>query len=101
MSMHDIDKSSDNRGIPRPNENDALAQRMAHNTTSTTYRKDTATNRQRVSFKNGLIITYDQDNKVSSVYGYLPSVSNIPVFIIAKAGYDVFTDILGVTAPTV
>lgn len=100
MSLHDIDKTNDTRTQPKPNTNDNVLERMAHNTTSTTYRKDTATNRQRITFKNGLILTYDQDNKVSSVYGYLPNFSSTPVLIIAKAGYDVFTDILGVDAPT-
>ena len=45
-------------------------------------------------------MTYDKDNKVSSVYGYIPELSEEPVFIIAEAGYDVFVDLLGIEAPT-
>ena len=101
MSLHDIDKSHNTRLSPNPNINDAVGTRLAHNTNSTTYRQDSDTNYQRVTFKNGLILTYDSENRVSSVYGYIPGVSDIPVLIIAKEGYDVFADILGETAPTV
>lgn len=102
MALHDTDRRSDNRLTPSPNADDDVMNRMAHNTTSTTYRKVTdSTTKQRVVFKNGLILTYDSANRVSSVYGYIPSLSDIPVLIIAKSGYDVFSDVLGITAPTV
>lgn len=74
---------------------------MAHNTTQTTYKTESSLTPQRISFKNALILTYDSENRVSSVYGYIPELSPIPVFIIAKEGYDVFVDILGLTPPTV
>jgi len=101
MSLHDIDRTGSRRGLPTPNTDDTVAQRMAHNTMGTTYRTDGNTSPQRLSFKNGLILTYDEDNKISSVYGYIPEVSTTPVLIIAKEGYDVFTDILEIDPPTV
>lgn len=73
---------------------------MAHNTMSNTYRSASEPTKQRIAYKNGLIMTYDKDNKVSSVYGYIPELSEEPVFIIAEAGYDVFVDLLGIEAPT-
>lgn len=101
MSLHDIDKSTGGRVAPAPNTNDDLAQRMAHNTNSTSYKTDSDSNPQRIAFKNNLILTYDGENRVSSIYGYLPEVSDEPLLIIAKAGYDVFEDILEIAAPTV
>lgn len=99
--LHDISKSDSNRGLSSLNTNDEVANRMAHNTTQTTYKTESTVTSQRVAFKNGLILTYDSSNRVSSVYGYIPALSSVPVLIIAQAGYDVFTDILGLTAPTV
>lgn len=101
MGLHDVSKDDDRRLSPRPNQNDEQTQRMAHNTMSTTYRKDSSSNKQRIAFKNGLILTYDANGLISSVYGYIPAVSTVPVFIIAKAGFDVFVDILGISRPTV
>jgi hypothetical protein len=54
-----------------------------------------------MAFKNGLLLTYDSANRVSSIYGYIPEISTTPILVIARDGYDVFTDILGVTEPTV
>lgn len=102
MSLHDVDKERDRRIEPRPNQNDQQNQRMAHNTTQTTYKKESPTvTKQRLVHKNALILTYDSEGRVSSVYGYIPALSTTPVLIIAKAGYDVFDDILGIAAPTV
>lgn len=101
MGLHDIDKKTGGRIAPSPNTNDNLAQRMSHNTNSTSYRTDADENKQRIAFKNNLILTYDAEDRVSSVYGYIPELADEPVLIIAEAGYDVFTDILGLTAPTV
>lgn len=100
MALHDVDKSADKRLSPKPNASDDVMNRMAHNTMSNTYRS-TPEVVQRMTFKNGLILTYDKNNKCSSVYGYIPEVSETPILVIAKVGYDVFTDILGITAPTV
>jgi hypothetical protein len=101
MAMHDVSKNNNRRKNPMPNTSDDVKQRMAHNTMSTSYRQDGDSTTQRIAFKNSLILTYDSDNKVSSAYGYIPELSVIPVFIIAKPGYDVFEDILGLEAPTV
>ena len=101
MSLWDVDKGSDNRLTPKPNQNDEQTQRMAHNTMSTTYKIAGTADKQRIAFKNNLMLTYDSNDLISSVYGYIPAVSTVPVFIIAKAGFDVFTDILGIARPTV
>lgn len=99
--LHDISKGDAMRSLPTPNTNDDVQNRMAHNTTQTTYKKEGSSNPQRIAMKNGLILTYDSANRVSSVYGYIPALSTVPVFIIAKSGYDVFVDILGLPTPTV
>lgn len=101
LSLHDISKGDGFRKIPRPNQNDQQVQRMAHNTLSTTYKTESTSSVQRLIFKNAMILTYDSDDKISSVYGYIPEVSDIPVLIIAKDGYDVFTDILEIDRPIV
>lgn len=101
MSLFDIDKQGNYRAQPSINENDSQNQRMAHNTMGTTYRSDSDTGNQRIVFKNGLILTYDDENRVSSAYGYIPEADTIPVLIIAKEGYDVFVDILGIDPPVV
>lgn len=101
MSLFDIDKHNDNRREPRPNQNDQQTQRMAHNTYGNTNRQDGDSAVQRMRFMNGLIVTYDSENRISSAYGYIPEVSAVPVFIVANEGYDVFVDILGISQPTV
>lgn len=101
MSLHDVDKSNSNRITPLLNSADDVRERKAHNTTSTTYKQEGDTNTQRVAFKNNLIIFYDGEDRVSRVDGYIPELSDEPVIIIAQAGYDVYVDILGLTAPTV
>jgi hypothetical protein len=101
MSLNDLDKDDDHRRFPKPNANDNVPHRMAHGTTQHTYRQVNSDVVPRMQFLNGLIVTYDENNKVSSVYGYIPEVSNTPVFIIANEGDDVFEDILDITAPTV
>lgn len=101
MGLHDIDKQSDTRANPKLNADDNVANRMSHNTLGNTYRTAGLEVTQRMRFMNGLLLTYDADNKVSSVYGYIPELSDTPILIIAKVGFDVFADILGITAPTV
>lgn len=101
MSIHDVSKGDPGRAKPSPNTNDSVINRMAHNTIQTSYKTESNTNPQRLTHKNALILTYDSEDRVSSVYGYIPEISSIPVFIIAKEGYDVFVDILGITPPAV
>lgn len=100
MSIIDVDKTGDTRLNPTLNQTDQVVQRMAHNTMSNTYRKDTNTNFQRITFKNSVILYYDDQNRVIRVDGFIPSLAAYPVTIVAKYGYDVYTDILGLTAPT-
>lgn len=101
MGLHDVSKNHGQRLNPRPNSNDEQKTRMAHNTYSPTNRTEGSAPAGRVVFKNGLLLTYDVDNNISSVYGYIPDVSDVPVLIIAKEGLDVYTDVLGIDAPTV
>lgn len=101
MSIIDNDAQTDNRANPSLNTDDSVANRMSHNTLGNTYRTAGLGVVPRMRFMNGLILTYDADDKVSSVYGYIPEISSVPVLIIANEGYDVFEDILGISAPTV
>lgn len=101
MSLIDADKSSDNRITPQLNTPDEVLQRMAHNTMGNTYRTAGLDVNQRMAFKNGLLLTYDGENRISSAYGYIPELSSVPVLIIAEEGYDVFVDILGLDQPEV
>lgn len=101
MALYDIDKTSDTRLTPALNADDNVMDRLAHNTTQTTYRTAGSDTTPRMAFKNGLILTYDADDNCSSVYGYIPELSSTPVFIIAKEGYDIFEDILGIDPPVV
>lgn len=101
MSIIDNDSTTSNRSTPTLNVNDDGGIRKAHNTNGNTYRRAGGDVTQRMAFKNGLILTYDADNKCSSVYGYIPELSTTPVLIIAKDGYDIFSDILGISAPIV
>lgn len=72
---------------------------MAHNTTSTV--PTTGVQNTRIAFKNNVILYYDDQNRVIRVDGFIPGLAAYPVTIIAQYGYDVYTDILGLTAPTV
>lgn len=100
MAIHDVDKSSSDRGSPQPNSHDLQGvTRMAHNTTSLV--PATGTQISRIAFKNNIILYYDDQDRVIKVDGFIPGLANYPVTIEAKYGYDVYTDILGLTAPTV
>jgi len=99
MGLHDVDKGSDTRLTPKPNQNDEQTQRMAHNTMSTTYKIAGTADKQRIAFKNNLILYYDDQGRVIRVDGFIPALATYPVTIIAQYGFDVYTDILGLTAP--
>lgn len=101
MALHDIDKQRGDRANPQLNTDDNVANRMSHNTMGNTYRTAGLDVTPRMIFKNGLLLTYDASNRISSVYGYIPELSSIPVEIIAKEGYDVYVDILNVTPPKI
>lgn len=103
MSLFDVDKTSQDRGSPDPNRPDQLIEgsRKNHGTISSSYHTSANTSPNlRMVLKNNMIITYDNANNINSVYGYITGVSTTtPVLIIAQAGYDVFTDILGISRP--
>lgn len=101
MSLHDVDKSSVDRGSPTPNTHDALAEGSvaAHQTLSSSYKTDATTSKSRMVFKNNMLLYYDDQNRVIRVDGFIPSLAVYPVTIQAKYGFDVFVDILGLTAP--
>lgn len=103
MALHSVDKDNIDRNSPRPNTHDLRqdVSRMAHNTLGTTYKTTSDTTNTRIIFKNNLILYYDDQNRVIRVDGFIPSLAAYPVTIIANYGYDVFTDILGLTTPTV
>lgn len=100
MSLFNLDKDSDGRSVPRINHNDVVSNPLAHNTMSTTYKSDGDSNKQRVVFKNNITLYYDDQNRVIKVDGFIPDLVDYPVTIQAQYGYDVYTDILGLTAPT-
>jgi len=101
MALYDIDKSNDDRGKPSLNVNDTVQNRMAHNTMGNSYRTAGLGVTPRMRFMNSLIVTYDDEDRVSSVYGYIPEVAPYPVLITALEGYDVFADLLEIDPPTV
>lgn len=102
MSLTDADKHNPDRGAPAPNHSDLVAAGAvkSHQTMSSTYKTDASVANVRMTFKNGMIIWYDDQNRPSSVYGYVPGYnSQVPVLAIAKYGFNVFSDVLGVSAP--
>jgi hypothetical protein len=102
MSLFDVDKTHPDRGSPEPNRHDLVSAESvkAHQTLSSTYKTDASAQNVRMAFKNGMIIWYDDQNRPSSVYGYVPGYTSlVPVLAIAKYGFNVFTDVLGVPAP--
>jgi hypothetical protein len=100
MSLFSVDKSGHDRKNPQPNQVDHDSNRKAHNTMGITMRTDNNVNYQRVVFKNGLTLSYDDQNRVIKIDGFEPRLALYPVVIEAKYGYDVYVDILGLTAPT-
>lgn len=100
MTLHLVDKSSPNRRNPNINQTDLNSQPLAHNTTQLTYKSDGNNNPQRVIFKNGITLSYDDQNRIIKVDGFIPALAPFPVTIEAVYGYDVYTDILGLTPPT-
>lgn len=102
MAIHLVDKDSMDRTNPSPNVADKLIEgsQGAIGTLSTVYQTPASTGTTRLVFKNNCILSYDAANLISSFYGYIPSVSSTPLFIIAKEGEDVFTDYLGIPRPS-
>ena len=102
MSIIDTDKGNLDRSNPSLNHDGKMPAETikAHGTISTTYKTDASISNLKLIMKNSLIATYDTNNNITSFYGYVPGASTtVPVLIMAKAGYDVFTDILGISRP--
>jgi hypothetical protein len=101
MSLHDVDPHSFDRSSPMPNHKDQLANGSvkSHQTLSTTYVANNATTHTRIRFLNNVILYYDDQNRVIRVDGFIPALAAYPVTIIAKYGYDVYVDVLGIAAP--
>lgn len=98
--LHNVGKNP-SRGDPEPNTHDTTSDtdRMAHQTLSTSYASPGTKNIQRTVFKNNLLITYDDQNRIIGVYGIVSQVAPYPILITAQYGYDVFTDVLGISKP--
>lgn len=101
MTLFDTDKNSLDRGTPSPNRPDVVADDAvrAHQTLSTTYKTEASAANVRIRHLNSVILYYDDQNRVIRVDGFIPALANYPVTIIAQYGYDVYVDILGLTAP--
>ena len=101
MTLFDVDKTSVDRGAPTPNHSDIVTEDAvkAHQTLSSSYKTDAVSTPSRMIFKNNMTLYYDDQGRVIKVDGFIPSLANYPVTIQAKYGYDVFVDILGISAP--
>lgn len=93
MAIHDTQPGDQRRGNPMPTNHDVRTRRHADSTQSITNKIDEDSG-ARVVTKDGQIIVYDVNDKASIVIGLVPEYSSEPLFIVAKSGYDVFTDIL-------
>ena len=100
MSLHDVDTTTGSRTNPTVSTDDKVVSPMAHQTISTSYTPPGEDARkQRMILKNNAIVSYDSENRISSIYAVITGVSYTPVLIIAAEGKDVFTDILGIPRP--
>lgn len=101
MTLFDTDKTNEDRGAPVPNHTDRLndGSIKAHQTLSTTFKTDSSSANVRIRFLNNVILYYDDQNRVIRVDGFIPLLAAYPVTIIAKYGYDIYTDILGIPGP--
>ena len=100
MSLHDIGKDQLDRSNPMPNVHGHLipesVKHVQTHSTSYALTKNTGT---RIRYLNNMVIWYDDQNRAIKVEGFIPSLANYPVTITALYGYDVFVDILGISAP--
>lgn len=95
MAVHDVDTTSDNRTSASPLHHDVSSARKADGTQGVTQKVNDDTG-PYVRTKDGQIVVYDTNNRAVIVMGIVPQYSDEPLFIVAKDGYDVFTDILEV-----
>lgn len=87
MSLHDIDKQEDNRGLPRPNADDQQFQRMAHGTTQNQNSIEEA-QADGLKFLERQIIAKD-DGVNKALFGFLEDGTF--GLKVAKPGFDVLT----------
>lgn len=101
MSLHMVDKDGIDRNSPSVNTHDTTSDviRSSHQTLSTTPASPGTKQTTRVIFKNNVILYYDDQNRVIRVDGFISGLANFPITIIARYGYDVYSDILGLTPP--
>lgn len=92
MSLHDVDKSSLDRGSPTPNHSDVLPDDSvkAHKTISTHYATDADTNTGRLQMQNKSILGND-GTVPRTLYGFNPALNSWGSFV-TKAGVDVTTN---------
>jgi hypothetical protein len=101
--LHLVDKENMDRSAPQVNAADKLIEgsQGALGTLSSSFQTAiTTAPKSRMIFRNNLLLWYDDQGRVSSVYGVIPSIALYPITITALYGYDVFVDILGLTDPT-
>lgn len=68
MSLHDVDKLSDNRIEPMVNAPDGVANRMAHATLGITLKDAGSTVSSRIAMKDGKVEVFDSsDGRVARV----------------------------------
>lgn len=101
MTLFDVDTRNADRGSPQPNHPDKLMEGAikSHATVSTSYSSSATAPQSRIRFANNVILYYDDQDRVIRVDGFIPSLAAYPVTIIAKYGYDVYVDILGLPSP--
>jgi len=95
MALHDVDTKSDTRSNASVDKHDSLSERKADGTQGISQKIDT-TEGPYVKTLNGQIVVYNSNDQAVIVMGIVPEYSDEPLFIVAKDGYDVFTDILEV-----
>lgn len=114
MSLVDIDKSSPRRTSPTPNSSDGLAQRMAHQTVSTSYATNESPD-ERIQMLNNRILFYGPGGVLvqnfgqqgsSGSYGIVQTDANgIPRIYIGQAPSDgrlgIWVSVPGVDVTTI
>ena len=70
MSLHDIDKTHSQRLTPSPNQNDQVANRMAHGTVGFTYVNESNLDVPVLSIKNGQAQVYKADGTLLFQFGF-------------------------------
>ena len=89
MSLHNVDKTNDNRKDPQLNQNDHVDKRMAHGTTQIHNKTEADTSTGSLSFLERQILAQESGvNK--AVFGFLDESDTFGLKV-AKEGYNVLT----------